>query len=104
MCVFSAFEHNDNQKILELRLQLQRNGYEPLPVSGKKPILAEWTTGDLAEARIRVEADKTPHSTGTGLRTGRLVGIDIDIVPDAEVVQIAAVVEAELGRSPLVRF
>jgi AAA domain/Bifunctional DNA primase/polymerase, N-terminal len=57
------------------------NGYEPVAVNGKRPVAAEWqkrpnTVMDLADERAAY-----PHAISTGLRTGSLAGVDIDIWP-----------------------
>ncbi|WP_272011129.1 bifunctional DNA primase/polymerase [Roseovarius sp. ZX-A-9] len=64
--------------------QLLDNGYEPIPVKPgqKAPALSRWTSVVIDEAAI--ETWRVRHSScGVGLRTGHLIGIDIDILgPD----------------------
>ena len=64
--------------------QLLDNGYEPIPIkpAQKVPALSRWTSVAIDDTAI--ESWRMPYaSCGVGLRTGRLVGIDIDILdPD----------------------
>ncbi|SEN72696.1 Bifunctional DNA primase/polymerase, N-terminal [Loktanella fryxellensis] len=64
--------------------QLLDNGYEPIPIKPgqKAPALSRWTSVQVDEAAIATW--RMAHgSCGVGLRTGRLVGVDIDILdPD----------------------
>jgi hypothetical protein len=88
---------------LARRLSLRANGYEPVPVSGKAAIAAGWTAGEMTDERIRAEHAEHPNATGTGLRTGHLVGVDIDIEDPAEIEKAVAVIERALGPSPFRR-
>lgn len=74
--------------------QLLDNGYEPIPIKPgqKAPALNRWTSVVIDEAAI--EAWLVRHgSCGVGLRTGNLIGVDIDILdPDrAHEAQVLAV-------------
>ena len=61
-------------------LKLLDNGYEPLPlVAGRKaPAVFGWPKIPLGESAIEQWARRFPRH-GIGLRTGTLVGVDIDI-------------------------
>lgn len=61
--------------------QLLDNGYEPLPIvpSAKKPALSRWSSVPIDERAVERWATEFPHH-GIGLRTGALVGLDIDIL------------------------
>ncbi|WP_324754043.1 bifunctional DNA primase/polymerase [Roseovarius sp. Pro17] len=64
--------------------QLLDNGYDPIPIKpGQKvPALSRWTSVEIDEAAIETWRVRY-GSCGVGLRTGRLVGVDIDILdPD----------------------
>jgi hypothetical protein len=66
--------------------RLIANGYEPIAVNGKVPVAKGWNTRPSTTEAIAAERGDHPRATSTGLRTGRLVGVDIDIIP-AEHVQ-----------------
>jgi hypothetical protein len=86
-----------------LRLKLLHQGYEPIAVRGKRPIIARWTEGPITLDRIIDEIGDFPDHTNTGLRTGRAVGIDIDLRDDEHSELIRREVETILGRTPLRR-
>ncbi|MEM7530258.1 MAG: bifunctional DNA primase/polymerase, partial [Pseudomonadota bacterium] len=68
----------------EAAARLLDNGYEPLPIlpSRKVPAVSRWT--EVLIDPVQVEAWSRSHGgCGVGLRTGRLVGLDIDVLdPD----------------------
>lgn len=73
--------------------RLLDNGYEPLPIlpGEKRPAPSRWTSVDLTPACIDNWLGIFPDH-GVGLRTGRLVGLDIDeLDPDlAHAAQVLA--------------
>jgi RecA-family ATPase len=84
--------------------QLISNGYEPIPIEGKAAVSQAWQTGSISIERIRAMREVYPEARGTGLRTGRLVAVDIDI-PDVETTKaICTLAEDVLGETPLWRF
>ena len=62
-------------------LRLFDNGYEPLPVvpGAKRPALSRWTGVAIDVASVTRWTRRYPDH-GIGLRTGALVGIDIDVL------------------------
>jgi hypothetical protein len=60
---------------------LREHGYEPLPIAPKqkKPAPSRWSSAALDETKVAEWQRQYPNH-GIGLRTGRLVGIDIDIL------------------------
>ncbi len=64
--------------------QLLDNGYEPIPIKPgqKAPALSRWTSVTIDAAAIEAWRLRF-ESCGVGLRTGALVGVDIDVLdPD----------------------
>jgi AAA domain-containing protein/bifunctional DNA primase/polymerase-like protein len=97
-----------------LRLQLLRNGYQPVPIigptvktksAGKRPPMNGWqdicATAD--EAEVIRWAPEYPDSTNTGIQCGRTVGADIDVRVPMVAKQIVAVARTMLGDTPLER-
>ena len=112
MIATNVFRSNDrkNQEIVELlanrcilRIALLRNGYEPIPIIGKETRITGWTT-EITEDRIIQETTRYRNYANTGLRTGRLVGIDIDLLDQEQVSILCEIAEACLGRTPLRRY
>ncbi len=88
---------------LTLRSALLANLYEPLPVRGKAAVADGWAAGELTPERLARDTAAHPQATNTGLRTGALVGVDIDVEDEREAAAIKALVEEVLDPSPLVR-
>lgn len=82
----------------EVALKLLDNGYEPLPLKPrrKNPIPTGWTTAVIDEAQVRKWIDESPNA-GVGLRTGHLVGIDIDVLDPEIAHQMGRIVEERTG-------
>jgi hypothetical protein len=74
----------------EVRRQLLRGGFTPLPVHGKAPVIAAWQKlHDTTEHEIEFWSRTLPAAQNTGILTRLTPTLDIDILdPDA-----AAVVE-----------
>lgn len=77
----------------EAALRLLDNGYEPLPIrpGQKRPAPRQWTSLPIDEPQVEAWARQYPDH-GVGLRTGALVGVDIDLLdPDLawQVMQLA---------------
>jgi hypothetical protein len=86
----------------EVALKLFDNGYEPLPLrlGQKRPIVEGWTTLNIDEAKVRQWVRESPNA-GVGLRTGRLVGIDIDVLDPDIAHQMGRIVEERIGATPM---
>lgn len=82
----------------EVALKLLENGYEPLPLfpMQKRPIPTGWTTTVIDEAQVLKWTDKHPDA-GVGLRTGHVVGIDIDVLDPEIAHQMGQIVEKRTG-------
>jgi predicted P-loop ATPase len=76
-------------------------GLEPIGVTGKRPTTIGWQDGEITEERLR--SLFLEEHTGIGLRTGRLVGADIDIQDEELVAAVRALIEGTLGLTPFVR-
>lgn len=82
----------------EVALKLLDNGYEPLPLHlrQKRPIPTGWTTLVIDEAQVGRWIDESPNA-GVGIRTGHVVGIDIDVLDPEIAHQMGRIVEERTG-------
>ena len=83
--------------------ELIENGYEPIAVKGKAPVAAGWNKRANTIEALSAERAENPDATNTGLRTGHLVGVDIDIVPTEHVREVKRLAAKVLGDTPLER-
>ncbi|MGQ3281373.1 MAG: bifunctional DNA primase/polymerase, partial [Shinella sp.] len=67
----------------DIRLRLLGNGYLPIPVNGKRPRISGWSTLQATPAAIDAWARGHADHQNTGLLTGRVVAIDIDVLDPA---------------------
>jgi hypothetical protein len=95
---------SQNDRLAQARIQLLTNEYEPIPTRGKRPAAIGWTKGEITPERIVSEHTEYSDATNTGLRTGRLVAIDIDIVDADHVRALVNLIVDEIGVSPLIRY
>jgi hypothetical protein len=82
--------------------RLLDNGYEPIPIrpGTKAPIPARWTKLHIDAAQVQRWVELFPDA-GVGLRTGSLVGFDLDIL-DPDLAHAAQeVVLRGLGLAPM---
>lgn len=99
----------------ELRLQLHRHGYRPVPVlgahvamkaAGKRPMMKGWETvcasADEAEVARWTRAQR--NCTNTGLLCGTLVGIDIDVLDHQHAHRVNCIATEMLGMTPACRI
>ena len=89
---------------LEQQNQLVYNGYEPIPCQGKAAVALGWQSGVIDLARVRQMRELHDAATNTGLRTGHLAAIDVDVRDPAHAEQIAALADDLFGPTPLRRF
>jgi hypothetical protein len=87
----------------EVALKLLDNGYEPLPIrpGDKRPAVKDWSSIPIDEERVLSWVEIFGHC-GVGLRTGRLVAIDIDLLDPDVAWTVSETVTRSLG-STLVR-
>ena len=102
-CALSFDTADLPERPLARRLVLIDNGWEPVVASGKAPVEAGWQAGDVTADRIISESGHHPAATSTGIRTGRVVAVDIDIVDPGHADAIREAVEARLGPTGAVR-
>ena len=78
--------------------KLLENGYSPLPInpSSKRPAPTRWTTVEISDAQVAAWANTFPHH-GIGLRTGHLIGIDIDILDPDIAHHVSTLAQQRLG-------
>lgn len=99
----------------ELRLQLHRHGYRPVPVlgahvamkaAGKRPMMKGWETicASADEAEIARWTRAQRNCTNTGLLCGTLVGIDIDVLDHQHAHRVTCIATEMLGMTPACRI
>ena len=102
------------EDLTTLRLALYDNGYYPVPVSGpdmqvtaagKRPVMKDWQKVCAAANKAEIErwATEQPDCTNTGLITGLLVGVDIDILDEALSAKVEDLARTCLGPNPVRR-
>ena len=77
--------------------RLINNGYEPLAAEGKRPVGEAWQSRANTCEAAAAEREAFPNATNTGLRTGRLVGIDVDVIDPAHAAAISKMITDFLG-------
>jgi hypothetical protein len=97
----------------DLRLRLLANGYEPLPISGpgepvksagKRPRLPGWQSVEITPPAVRGWARDFAADTNTGIRCGRIIGVDVDVLSADLARSIEDLALAMLGPTPLRRI
>ena len=88
---------------LDDQITLLKNGYEPIPIKrGTKYPEYTWTSDQNVQITEQwlcdLRSDRPDH-TSTGLRTGRLVGLDIDISNEGHARIILEDAQQQLGAS-----
>ncbi|MEE3098466.1 MAG: bifunctional DNA primase/polymerase, partial [Pseudomonadota bacterium] len=85
-------------------LSLLDQGYAPLPIKpgSKAPAPTRWSSVPIDEAQVEAWASAFPDH-GVGLRTGGLVGVDIDLLDPDLAHEAEAIACRVLGPTPLVR-
>ena len=91
----------------EVRLRLRQNGYDPLPVINKAPVLKAWETKlGLTEDEIAFWATSFPEALSTGVLTKFLPTIDVDVLDPAAAEAAEEIIREEHEESGdiIVRF
>ena len=87
----------------ELRCQLVDNGFEPIPITGKRPVSSGWQKAEVTREWLSDEQANYPAATNTGLRTGKLVALDNDLLSADDACIIGDIVKETLGFTPYQR-
>jgi P4 family phage/plasmid primase-like protien len=98
-CVASA-----NCYIGNIDARLIKLGYEPVACVGKQPVAVRWQQRPNTPEGIAAERAEHPRAGNTGLRTGRLVGVDIDLREPGHAEAIRKLAYDVLGVTDMVRI
>ena len=100
--------------ISSIRLTLLQQGYEPIPIvgpdapgqsPGKRPILSGWQTIEISPDEVREwRRGRYRDCTNTGIRTGLLVAIDIDVLEPVLSDRLQDLALKVFGTTPLRRI
>jgi hypothetical protein len=96
-------QFNPADELAHSDARLISNGYEPVAVDGKRALGNGWSTRPNTIEAVTAERAALPNATNTGLRTGRLAGLDIDIVDPDHADQMKELIIEILGDTPLQR-
>lgn len=102
----SPFARAPNGTSPEGRLVLLRNGYEPLPIFGKAPLWRGWR-GEPVTAKLLESIETDPryaNHTNTGVKTGHLAVVDIDVRDPTYAAAVAEAVISILGATEVERI
>jgi len=83
--------------------RLIARGYEPIAVNGKIPVATGWPMRPNTVEALEAEREHS-HAVSTGLRTGHLVGIDIDLRNPEHVAAIKGLAAEVLGYTSMERI
>src|SRR5262245_16213437 len=64
------------------RQALLKNGYEPTPLIGKRPVIDAWQNFHATAEDIPAWEQKHPSATNTGLLTALTPAVDIDVLDE----------------------
>ena len=88
------------QNYASLGPKLLAQGFEPIPVAGKAPVIKHWQETVLHRDQVAYWAQNGQGDLNVGLRTAGLAPIDVDIY-DAEVsARVVAAARARFGDAP----
>lgn len=87
----------------EGRRRLLENGYEPIPVRGKRPLWDDWQEVPITPERLSEVESAYPDHSNTGLRCGHLAVVDIDLWNAEHAADISEAVCGVLGETLLRR-
>src|SRR5258705_13958758 len=90
--------------LAETDARLIANGYEPVAVAGKAALGTAWRSRPNTIEGVAAERAERPFAISTGLRTGNLVGTDIDLYPTEHVAAARKLADRVLGFTDMERI
>jgi hypothetical protein len=96
----------DAAEVFDLRRAYWRNGYRPVPIYNrqKRPRGTNWRADAVHNPPLWAGQAPEDEALSTGIATGEVVAIDIDVSHQTLVDQLVHMVETLLGVTPLVRL
>jgi putative DNA primase/helicase len=93
-------------EVFALRQAYWHNGYRSVPIhtGQKRPRGNDWRNDALLDPPLAVTIEPDQEAMSTGIITGEVVGIDVDIFEQPLVDRIVAIIERSLGITPLLRI
>lgn len=83
-----------------LRRRLLDLGYEPVVCAGKRPVETAWQEGQVTAEQLDAAERRHPGATNTGIRTGAVTVVDLDLSDPHHADAVGSWVELALGPSP----
>src|SRR6187399_2587610 len=69
------------QSVLDVRLAILANGFTPIPVLGKRPLMDDWQkTSGVSREMIEAWSRNCPSANNTGILTEFVPTIDLDLL------------------------
>jgi hypothetical protein len=88
---------------IDLRMQLLKNGYLPLPAIGKRVLIPDWSKIPISAEVIRKWETSRKGEINTGIRTGKVVGVDLDVTDNGLVDKLQNMAFKVLGPTHYIR-
>lgn len=92
----------DTPKPHEIRKQLLKNDYIPLPLTDKGPRIVGWSRDTIDETWLQRFA-RSRKMDNTGLRCDDLIAFDVDVLDEALADQLEVYIEQRVGPTDLLR-
>lgn len=89
------------QNYATLGPKLLAQGFEPIPVNGKRPAVKGWEKVELTEAQVEYWAANGKGNLNVGIRTGYLAPVDIDIYNAEVSALVAEKFQERFGKAPM---
>ncbi len=88
----------------EIRQQLLKNGYKPLPAAAKGVYIDKWSTVTIDRAFLEQFKRRHADYYNTGLRCDNLIVFDIDVLDTELANRIENLIEKTVGKTELCRY